>query len=308
MKVLLTGAAGFIGSNIAKYLQQKSVDLLALDDFSHSDYRNILDLNLDVVWADICDKSTYSKLPKVDAVIHEAAITDTTLADDKRMVKVNYGGFKNLFDFCCQEKIPFIYASSAGVYGRIGKKMSEQEKLVPHNTYAYSKYLCDSLAVKYMKNKKLPPIIALRYFNVYGPGEVHKGKSASMVYQLYKQMAAGRNPLLFKLGEQKRDFIYVKDVARITAECLNLNKSAISNVGTGYSRSFNDIVAILNKRLGKKLEPKYIDNPYQDVYQDYTEAETKILREVLKNKAEYSLEEGINDYLKNYLMIKEPKK
>lgn len=302
MKVLVTGAAGFIGSNVVKYLEEKGVDVVALDDFSHSDYRNILKLKGDMLCLDVSDSTACCKLPKVDAVIHEAAVTDTTLADDAKMLRVNYHGFRNILDFCLDKNIPLVYASSAGVYGRVEKKMFEQQKSLPHNAYAYSKYLCDCLVEKQIKIKKSPPIIGLRYFNVYGPGEVHKNKAASMIYQLYSQMAADKSPRLFKFGEQKRDFIYVKDVARITAECLNLNSSVISNVGTGCPRSFNDIVLVLNSLLAKNLKPEYIDNPYQAVYQDYTEADTKILKEILKSEAEYSLEEGISDYLKNHLL------
>jgi ADP-L-glycero-D-manno-heptose 6-epimerase len=301
MRVLITGAAGFIGSNIVKYLESKSIDTVLFDNFSHSNYYNILDANGEVICGDVTDKNFYQSIPEVDAVIHEAAITDTTLADDAKMVEVNYNGFLNVFNFCIKKNIPLVYASSAGVYGKADKKMSEQEKTIPHNTYAYSKYLCDCWSRKYVKANKTPPIIGLRYFNVYGPQEVHKNKSASMIYQLYSQISQGKRPRIFKFGEQKRDFIYVKDVARITAEAINSKKSVISNVGTGRPRSFNDIIAILNKLLKKKYKPDYIDNPYQKVYQDYTEADTTILKQFLGTKAEYSLEDGVRDYLENYL-------
>jgi ADP-L-glycero-D-manno-heptose 6-epimerase len=300
MRVLVTGAAGFIGANIIKYLESKSIDSIAFDNFSHSDYRNLLNTNAEVICGDVTDSHFSKNIPKVDAVIHEAAITDTTLADDAKMVNVNYNGFRNVFDFCIQKNIPLVYASSAGVYGKAEKRMSEDEKVTPHNTYAYSKYLCDCWVNKYLQKKNTPPIVGLRYFNVYGPGETHKKKSASMIFQLYNQMIENKNPRIFKFGEQKRDFIYVKDVARITADAIGLGKTVISNVGTGQPRTFHDIITIINKVLNKGLKPEYIDNPYKEVYQNYTEADTSKLKQALKTEAAYSLEEGIKDYFKNY--------
>ena len=122
-----------------------------------------------------------------------------------------------------------------------------------------------------------------------------------MAYQLYCQMKAGKRPRVFKHGEQQRDFIYVKDVARITVEALNSPKSAILNVGTGTPRSFNDIIAALNKALKTNLKPDYFDNPYGDKYQNFTQADTNLLRETLASEAQFSLEEGICDYVKNFL-------
>lgn len=302
MKVLVTGAAGLIGSNVVKVLEEKGIDTICFDNFSHSDYRNLSQIKGDIVWGDVTDKNSLDFLPKVDAVIHEAAITDTTLVDDLKMVKVNYAGFRSIFSFCFAKRIPLIYASSAGVYGNVGQKMSEEQEPKPHNIYAYSKYLCDRFTSQQSREKKSPPMIGLRYFNVYGPGEAHKGKAASMIYQLYKQMVKDQSPRIFKFGEQKRDFIYVKDVARITVDCLNLNRSVLSNLGTGEPRSFNEIISILNNLLKKNLKTEYIDNIYKGSYQDYTEADTRVLSETLKAKSNYTLEEGVKDYLQNHLL------
>ena len=301
MRVLVTGGAGFIGSNIVKVLEGKGIETIALDDFSHASYDNLLDSKAEVICADIINEAIFKKLPRLDGVIHEAAITDTTLQDDAKMVRVNYGGFKNVLNFCLNKKIRLVYASSAGVYGDCDSAMREDQKLIPHNIYAYSKYLCDCLVQRIGKRNFCPPIIGLRYFNVYGPGEYHKGNSASMIYQLYLQMIANKQPRIFKHGEQKRDFIYVKDVARITVEALLSRKSAILNLGTGKPRSFNDIINILNSAIGKDLEPDYFENPYADVYQNYTEADTDSLRKTLRVETEFSLEKGIQDYVQNYL-------
>ncbi|MBP7088479.1 MAG: ADP-glyceromanno-heptose 6-epimerase [Candidatus Omnitrophica bacterium] len=301
MKVLVTGGAGFVGSNIVRMLEAKGAKTIIFDNFYSANYKNILDIKGEVICADVLDKEVFKKLPKLDAVIHEAAITDTTLNDDTKMMMVNYNGFKNIADFCLSRKIKLVYASSAGVYGATNAVMQEEQEPIPHNTYAYSKYLCDCYLGKILKLKSSSLIVGLRYFNVYGPGEYHKGSAASMIYQLYRQMFNNQRPRVFKYGEQKRDFIYVKDVARISIEALQLKKSNIFNVGTATPRSFNDIIKVLNNVLKTNLEPDYFDNPYRDKYQDYTQADITRLRKVMKTTANFSLEQGIKDYVLNYL-------
>ncbi len=301
MRILITGGAGLIGSNIVRMLEEKGIETVILDDFSSANYKNLLGVKGEIICGNILDDRVYKKLPKLDAVIHEAAITDTTLDDDTKMMMVNYNGFKNVFNFCQDKKIRLVYASSAGVYGWGASAMREDEKITPHNTYAYSKYLCDCLMQKNIQKGSSLIVVGLRYFNVYGPNEYHKKLSASMTYQLYLQMKAGKRPRIFKSGEQKRDFIYVKDAARITIEALESKQSVILNVGTGIPRSFNDIVANLNKVMGLDLKPDYFDNPYEGKYQNYTEADTTLLKEVLGTQARFSLEDGIEDYVKNHL-------
>ena len=297
MRVLVSGGAGFIGSNIALALAKKGAKVFILDNFYSADFKNIIGLNCEVIVADISEENTFKKLPSLDAIIHEAAVTDTTLADDRLMMKVNYLGFKNVLNYCLKKKIRLVYASSAGVYGKSKElPMKENQKVNPLNMYAYSKYLCDREVLK-LAGKTSIPIVGLRYFNVYGKGEKHKKKASSMIYQIYLQMKEGRRPRLFKYGEQKRDFVYIKDVVAATIKALSLNKVVILNVGYGQARSFNEIVNIFNQYLKKSLEPDYIDNPYSDFYQDYTCADLTLLRKNLKFSPRYSLEEGIKDYL-----------
>ena len=213
------------------------------------------------------------------------------------MMEVNYIGFKNVLEYCLKKKIKLIYASSAGVYGKTQNlPMQENQKLNPLNIYAYSKYLCDREVLKLTKKSPIP-IVGLRYFNVYGKGEKHKKKASSMIYQIYLQMKEGRRPRLFKYGEQKRDFVYIRDVVDATIKALNLNKVIILNVGYGQARSFNEIISILNHYLRKNLKPYYIDNPYQEVYQDYTWADLGLTKKILKFLPRYPLEKGIEDYL-----------
>ncbi len=301
MKILVTGGAGFIGSNIVKHLEAKGAKTFVLDNFAYGNYQNLLDVKAEIITGNICDEDILKKIPKIDAVIHLAAITDTTLDDDEKMMAVNYQGSKNILSFCLRKNIRLVYASSAGVYGEGKSPMYENQKITPHNIYAYSKYLFDCEVIKITKNKKIMPIIGLRYFNVYGPGEYHKGSAASMCYQLYLQITQNKRPRIFKHGEQKRDFIYVKDVARISALGLQSKKSAIVNVGTGKARSFNDIVNSLNKTLSTNLKPEYFSNPFEGKYQNFTEADTLLLQKTLKTKTEFSLEAGISDYVNNFL-------
>lgn len=307
MKILVTGGAGFIGSNVVKILEDRGAQTIVLDNFSGANYKNLDGVKGEVICADVLDENIYKKLPKIDGVIHEAAITNTTLKDNNKMVDVNFNGFKNVLNFCLTSRgrsrpsPTLVYISSAGVYGNGSSPMKETQKPLPHNTYAYSKYLCDWYAQKVKQRQKTPLIVGLRYFNVYGPGEYHKEIAASMIYHLFLQMKENKRPRVFKYGEQKRDFIYIKDAARITVEALEFKESEVFNVGTGIARSFNDIISVLNNVLNKNLQPEYFDNPYAGVYQDYTEADVNLLKKI-NIGAKFSLEDGIKDYVTNYLV------
>jgi ADP-L-glycero-D-manno-heptose 6-epimerase len=298
MRVLVTGAFGFIGSNVVRLLENRGAKVVLLDNFSSSNFKNLTDFKGELIVGDIIDREIFRKLPKLDAVIHQAAITDTTFKDDNFMLRVNFQGFKNILQYCLSKRIRLVYASSAGVYGSGPMPAKENQRLNPLNTYAFSKYLCDRNILNLINKDRRVSVVGLRYFNVYGWPEAHKDKAASMIYQLYLQMKQGKRPRVFKYGAQKRDFIYVKDVAQMTVMALELKGSAILNVGTGIARSFNQIIKILNKYLNTNLRPDYFENPYQGLYQDYTEADISNLVKRLKFKPRYSLEEGIKDYIK----------
>ncbi|MCK4245379.1 MAG: NAD-dependent epimerase/dehydratase family protein, partial [Candidatus Omnitrophica bacterium] len=183
---------------------------------------------------------------------------------------------------------------SAAVYGNGPIPMKEDRKLSPLNSYASSKCMIDKLAEKTMKEKNIS-IIGLRYFNVYGPKEAHKGKSASMIWQLSRTIKEKRVPRIFKDGEQSRDFIYVKDVVSANIRAMESKERGIFNIGTGKSVTFNRIIKILNEIFGTSFRPEYFDNPY-NFYQNHTQADTNLSSKILKWKSRFSIEDGIKDY------------
>jgi ADP-L-glycero-D-manno-heptose 6-epimerase len=295
MKALVTGGAGFIGSNLALTLQEKGWDVVVLDDFSSGDYRNLLGFHGDVIAEDILSVDL-NRFKNVDVIFHQAAITDTTVQDQKLMMQVNVEGFRRFLDFAVKHRRPFIYASSAGTYGNIPGPQKEDMAGNPANIYGFSKWIDDCIASQYMKVTD-SLIVGLRYFNVFGPREAYKGKMASMVWQLAVQMKSGKRPRIFKWGEQKRDQVYVKDVVYANLLALNAKQSCIVNVGSGKATTFNRIVEILNRILGTNYEPEYIDNPYVGFYQDYTQADLTLAKEMIGYEPQWTFEEAVKDYM-----------
>jgi ADP-L-glycero-D-manno-heptose 6-epimerase len=183
--------------------------------------------------------------------------------------------------------------------------MGERCKPSPQNAYAFSKIQLDHLAGYYRKQYPAWKLVGLRYFNVYGPREAHKRHMASMVYQLYLQMKAGKKPRIFKDGEQKRDFVYVKDVVEATLAASVASVPGVYNVGSGVSSSFNDVISRLNKALGLALDTEYFENPYS-FYQNVTQADISKSREELCYEPRFDLEHGIDAYVKWLLKSGEP--
>lgn len=296
-KYLVTGGAGFIGSNIAKTLEAQGHEVTVLDDFSkNGHFKNLIGFKGDVITADLFEYMPTDMY--FDAIFHEAAITDTTVMDQKAMMEQNVEAFKNLLAFAADNEIKkVIYASSAATYGNGPVPNVETQPTHPENVYGFSKAIMDNVARQFADDNNDMKIIGLRYFNVYGPGEYFKGKMASMVYQLYNQMKAGKRPRVFKHGEQMRDFVYVKDIVKINLCALNNGKeTGVYNAATGIPRDYNDIIKCLNKELGTNLEPEYIDNPYP-FFQLKTQADITKSKEKLGYEPDYSLEAGIADYV-----------
>ena len=300
-KILVTGGAGFIGSNLALTLQAQfpKAWIVVVDDFRSGNFENLRNFRGDVLAADVSrlDWESQFRREKFDAIFHEASITDTTENDQLLQVHDNVDGFRRLLDYAKPRRVPVVYASSAATYGQTTGVNREEQPAAPANIYAFSKMVLDNLTRFYGTGAGALKIVGLRYFNVYGPREQHKLKASSMIFQLHEQMKAGRRPRVFKHGEQKRDFVYVKDVVAETIAALGASKTGIYNAGSGKARSFNDIIEILNREMGTDLAPDYFDNPY-DFYQSYTEADMSRVKKELKFVPQYTLEKGIADYVR----------
>lgn len=293
MKYLVTGGAGFIGSNIALYLDGLNYDVTVVDNFSTGHMENLKEFNGKIIKADV--SKPYNFKDKYDAIFHQAAITDPRYPNDEEVLSQNVNGFSLMLKKAKKDKAKFIYASTASLYGNGSTPQKEDQPKELMNAYGTSKLIMDEMASHHFNDMH---IVGLRYFNVFGPGEEGKGIPASMIYHLIKQMRGGKNPRIFKMGEQKRDHIYVKDCVSANIEALSA-KSGIYNVGTGIGTSFNELVDILNEVLGTNLPVEYFDMPYDPLtYQSDTQADTKKAEEVLGFKSKFTLKNGIEEYFK----------
>jgi len=292
MKVLVTGAAGFIGSNIALELEKQGHEVTAIDNLmTGSTWDNLVGFKGKKIEENL---TTWKTEEKFDAIFHEAAITDPRYADDYETMYNNLLGFENILNLAKRCKASLIYASTAALYGNGPTPMQEDQPKDLQTAYARSKMLIDD-KVKTLFDKM--HVVGLRYFNVFGPNEAHKGRPASMIYHLTKQMLAGQKPKLFKMGEQKRDHIYVKDIVKANILALK-SPSGIYNVGTGRGTTFNEIVLYINKALGTNLDIEYIDNPYDPKsYQANTQANTDKAKKFLQFENSYTPEEGVYEYV-----------
>src|SRR6516165_3839802 len=297
---VITGGAGFIGSNLTLALQEQFLDarLTVIDDFRSGDFKNLADYRGDFVAENLASLDWQEKFgaEKFDAIFHLASITDTTLHDQFIQVHDNVESFRRLLNFARPTKTRIIYASSAATYGPATEASTESNGATPANVYAFSKVIMDNIARQASAESPDWVIVGLRYFNVYGPREAHKGVPASMVYHLAQQMKAGKRPRIFKHGEQKRDFVYVKDAVEGTVRALDAKKSGIYNLGTGQARSFNELIDVLNKCMGTNFDPEYFDNPHAH-YQNFTQADLTSARKGLSYEPRFSLEDGVRDYM-----------
>lgn len=307
--IIVTGGAGFIGSNLLLALNARGYeDILVVDNLQNGiKYRNLLGCRI----ADYLDKTEFLKRlqngdflgQKIQAIFHQGACSSTTEWDGRYMMDNNYEYTKVLFHYCQQHNIPLIYASSAAVYGDNKDFIEEFAYEGPLNVYGYSKFQFD----QYLRRQTnlTSQVVGMRYFNVYGPREAHKGSMASVAYHLNNQIKQGDSVRLFEgcdgygHGEQRRDFIYVGDVAEINLWFLdNPQVSGIFNVGTGRSQTFNDVAnAVLAYHQRGTLE--YIPFPehLKGCYQSFTEANLDKLRAVGCQHSFKTVEQGVAEYM-----------
>ncbi|MBK8139779.1 MAG: ADP-glyceromanno-heptose 6-epimerase [Chitinophagaceae bacterium] len=322
--ILLTGAAGFIGSYLLGYLNKQGYkNIIIVDDFSEEDK-----------WFNFDSKDFIAKVereelfdwlkreePGIDFVFHLGARTDTTEFDYTIHEKLNVEYSKNIWNYCTDRNIPLVYASSAATYGsgELGYKDDHElvKKLQPLNPYGVSKNEFDKWVLQQTEGHTAshPPFWAgLKFFNVYGPNEYHKGRMASVIFHSFNQIkSTGKVKLFrshrpdFKDGQQLRDFIYVEDVAKV---CYWLMEhtiiSGLYNLGTGKARTFEDLVKATFAGIGKEPAIEYIDIPedIRDKYQYFTEADMNKLRNAGYKDSFYTLEEGVGEYVKNFLSLK----
>jgi ADP-L-glycero-D-manno-heptose 6-epimerase len=323
-KILLTGAAGFIGSYLLGFLNKKGYkNIIIADDFNEEDKWFNFDAKDFIAKVDreILFEWLKKESPAIDFVFHLGARTDTTEFDYSIHERLNVEYSKNIWNYCTAGNIPLIYASSAATYGSgefgYNDDHALPEKLQPLNPYGVSKNEFDKWVLKQTPDSRLPTHFwaGLKFFNVYGPNEYHKGRMASVIFHSFNQIkSTGKVKLFkshrpdFKNGEQLRDFIYVEDVADVCYWLMeNQVASGLYNLGTGKARTFNDLVKATFAGMGKDPVIEYIDMPddIRDKYQYFTEAAMAKLRDAGYTPAFYSLEEGVGHYVKNYLMKKD---
>ena len=328
MYYVITGAAGFIGSNLVKALNERGVtDIIAVDEMQRGDkFVNLADCDI----ADYFDKDEFlDKLEKgefdgaVNAILHQGACSDTTESDGRYMLQNNYGYSRQLLDYCIRDEVHLIYASSAAIYGGGREFREARECEAPLNVYGYSKFLFDQL-VRRRFEERTAQIAGLRYFNVYGEREQHKGRMASVAYHFFNQYRAAGHVRLFSGsggygdGEQRRDFVSVEDCVNVNLFLLdNPGRSGIFNVGTGAAQSFNDVAAatvnacrkargeapLTLAALRERSIIQYIAFPedLKGKYQSYTQADLAALRSAGYEAPFLTVEQGVARYCQKLL-------
>ena len=331
--ILVTGAAGFIGSCMVGYLNRKGFhNIIIVDAFDDESKKNnyegkkiIARVERDELFDWLRDHPM-----QIDFVFHLGARTDTTEFDYSILEKLNVDYSQRMWNYCAEKNVPLVYASSAATYGggELGYKDDHELpfRLNPLNPYGRSKNEFDKWAIGQnqgasvvetghalsLQNSAPPFWAGLKFFNVYGPNEYHKGRMASVIFHSFNQIQSSGKVKLFKShkpgykdGEQLRDFVYVKDVVDICYWLMNEKPaSGLYNLGTGKARTFRDLVTAIFKSLGKEPSIEYIDTPIdiRDKYQYFTEADMTKIRNAGYKEEFYSIEEGVETYVKNFLI------
>ena len=311
--ILITGGAGFIGSNLAFYFQDNfpKANIVVFDCFrsekrfsngnlkSFGHYKNLIGFHGDIICGDLNSEQDLQNLKNhysFNYIFHEAAISDTRVYDQEIIMQTNVNSFYSILEMAKEMNATLVYASSAATYGSQPSPQTVGTE-GPENPYGFSKYAMDQIAYRYMSENPKMTIVGLKYFNVYGAREFFKDKTSSTVIQFAHQILAGKTPRLFE-GSDKivRDFVYIKDVIQANIKACTPKKSGVYNVGTSKPRSFQDIADILQKELGTDYGTEYFPNPFTG-YQMHTQADISTSKENLGYAPEWELEEGIKDYI-----------
>lgn len=324
MYVVVTGAAGFIGSNLVKALNERGeTEILAVDNLAHADkFRNLVDCEI----ADYLDKEQFRAAldagsfdGEIAAILHQGACSDTMATDGRYVMDNNFRYSMDLLSYCQAESVPLIYASSAAVYGASTEFREDRLLERPLNVYGYSKFLFDQM-VRRNWEQNTAQVVGLRYFNVYGPRETHKGRMASVAFHFFNQFRNNGKVRLFEgsggyaAGEQRRDFVSVEDAVKVNLWFLDHpDRSGIFNCGTGASQTFNEVaVATVNAMRRVQGEPvlsladlkaqgviEYIPFPdrLQEKYQSYTEADLTRLRAAGYEATFLNVDQGVGRYI-----------
>ena len=313
---IVTGAAGFIGRNtVAELNARGNTDLLLVDQLGTDEkWQNLLGLHFEDLIApdDLLKRIADNTLGRIDSIIHLGACSATTERDADYLLRNNYHYTRTLCEWSLAHDVRFVYASSAATYGDGARGYSDDDRITPTlrplNMYGYSKHMFDLWALKHGLFER---IVGLKYFNVFGPYEDHKGDMRSVVQKSFHQIGKSGEISLFKSykegyadGEQKRDFIYVKDAVAVTLHfARHRERSGLFNCGTGIARTWKDLATAVFAAMGKKPNIKMIEMPLhlQGKYQYFTQAEMTKLRDAGYTKPFFTLEDGVKDYVQNYL-------